>query len=105
MIEMSIQVIIAHPNAHTGLLHAIFTQGRTSQNSLFAKSSITIVHEQETGSGVTGDVNVLPPVFIKIRRYDGHAVGGCGSRDAGLLRYISERSIAIVSIKGMPARG
>src|SRR6476660_9484985 len=101
---MSIQVIITHPDAHTGLLHAIFTQGRTSQHSLFAKSSITIVHEQETWSGVTGDINVLPSVFIKISRNDCHAVGGCGLCNAGLLSYIGERPVAIVSIKGIPAR-
>src|SRR5216684_9193825 len=102
---MAVQVIIAHPDTHTRLLHAIFAQGRTPQYSFFTKRSISIVHEQKTGSGVAGDVDILPSVLIKIRRHDRHAVGGRGARDSGLLTYVGERSVAVVSIKGMPARG
>src|SRR5579859_4337898 len=99
---MSIQIVIPDANAHTGLLHAIIAQGRASQYSLFTKRSITIVHEQQTGSGIAGDVNVLPSVFIKIRGNDSHAVGGWGSCDASLLRYVGERPVAVVSIQGVP---
>src|SRR5215470_5798314 len=102
---MAVQIVIADSDAHTRLLHAIFAQSRTPQYSFLTKRSISIVHEQKTRSGVAGDVDILPSVFIKIRRYDRHAVGGRGARDAGLLTYIGERSVAVVSIKGIPARG
>src|SRR5215467_1942543 len=102
---MAVQIVVADSDAHTCLLHAIFAQGRTPQNSFFTKRSISIVHEQKTGSGVASDVDILPSVFIKIRRYDRHAIGGRGARDAGLLTYIREGSVAVVSIKEIPARG
>src|SRR5205823_4142382 len=66
-IEVSVQVIIADANPHARLLHAIVAQGRTAQHAFFAKSSVTIVHEQKTWSGVASDIDVLPSVFVKIR--------------------------------------
>ena len=44
-VKMPIEVIIADAHAHTGLLHAVITQGGTPQHAFFAKSSISIVHE------------------------------------------------------------
>ena len=81
------------------MLHAIVAQGRTPQHAFLAKSSVTIVHKQKTWSGVAGNIDVLPSVFVKIRRYDSHAIGGCGARDAGLLRYIGEGSVAVVAVQ------
>src|SRR6266705_1444186 len=100
---MPVQVIIADSDPHTRLLHAIVAQGRTSQYSFFAKSPIMIVHEQQTGGGIAGDIDILPSVFIKIRRRDCHAVAGWRLRDAGFLTYIGERSVSVISIERMGA--
>src|SRR5262249_15562016 len=65
--------------------------------------SISVVHEKQTGRGVAGHIDVLPSVFIEIRRNDGHAVSRRSSRDAGLLCHVGERSVAIVPIESVLA--
>src|ERR1700737_430653 len=102
---MSVQVIVADADAHASLLHAVFAQRGAAQHPFFAKSSVTIVHEEETGSGVTGDVDVRPSVFVKIGGNGRHTVGGGGTRDAGFLAYIGESSVAVVAIERIPAGG
>ena len=75
-VKMPVQIVIADPHPHTRLLHTIVAQRHAAYDSFFAKSPIMIVHKKKTGSGVTGDVDILPSVFIKIRRNHSHAVSG-----------------------------
>src|SRR5207342_2440392 len=73
-VEVSVQIVVANPNAHARLLHAIFAQPYTAQDSFFTKRPISIVHEQETWSGIGGNVNVLPTILIEIGGDDGQAI-------------------------------
>src|SRR5215469_12014311 len=102
---MPVEIIIADAYAHARLLHPVFAESNAAEHSFFAESSIMVVHEQKTGSRVTGDVDVLPTVFIKIRRHNGHAITGRGFGNSGLLRHIGESSVAVVSIQGVLASG
>ncbi len=102
---MAVEIVVADSDAHAGLLHAVFAESDAPQHAFLAKSAITIVHEEQTGSGVTGDVDVLPAVFIKIGGDDRHAVGGWGVVDAGFLSYVSEGPVAVVAIEGMLTGG
>ena len=71
---MSVQIVVADADPHARLLHAIFAQPYTSQDSFFAKRSIAIIHEQETRSGIGSDVDVLPTILIEIGRHDCQAI-------------------------------
>ena len=73
-VKMSVQIVIADPDSHARLLHAIFAQRYASQTPFFTKCSISIVHEQETGSGIGGDVDVLPTILIEVGRDHSQAI-------------------------------
>src|SRR5262245_36473185 len=100
---MTVQVIIANPHAHPRLLHPVVAQCRAAQDSLFTKRSIPVIHEKQAGCGIAGYIDVLPSIFIKIRRDHSHAVSGCRPGDAGLLCHVGEGSVAVVSIESMLA--
>src|SRR5438046_10004192 len=98
-IKLSVKVIIADSHAHSCLLRAVVAEGHAPQYSLFAKRSVTIVHEKQTGSRVASNVNVWPSVFVEIRRHHRHTVALCSLRDAGRPADVGERSIAIVPVQ------
>src|SRR5256884_5484087 len=102
-IKMSVKVIIADSHAHSCLLRAVVAEGHAPQYSLFAKRSVTIVHEEQTGSRVASNVNVWPSVFVEIRRHHGHTVALCSLRDAGRPADVGEPSIAIVPVQRTPS--
>src|SRR5437588_11338073 len=100
-IKMSVKVIIADSHAHSCLLRAVVAEGHAPQYSLFAKRSLTIVHEEPAGSRVAGNVNVWPSVFVQIYGHHGHAITLGGLRDACRPADVGERSIAIVPVQRM----
>ena len=74
-------------------------------NAFFPKSSIMIVHKEQTGRGVAGDVDVSPAIFVQVSRDHRHAVAFGGAGNTGLFTYIGEGSVAIVMVEGMSAGG
>src|SRR5438034_4419816 len=104
-IEVPIQIIIAHCDAHARLRQAVVVQGHAPQKALFAKRSIVVVHEKKARSGIASDVNVRPAIFIKIGCYHRQTVTRSHLRDARGFTYIRERPVAVVSIKPVTAGG
>jgi hypothetical protein len=45
-VKMTIEVVVADADSHARLLHTIFTNGDSAEQTFFAESSIMIVHEQ-----------------------------------------------------------
>src|SRR5438876_7937925 len=101
-IKMSVKVIIADSHSHSCLLRAVVAESHAPQCSLFAKRSVMIVHEEQTGSRVASNVNVWPSVFVEIRRHHRHTVALGSLRDACRPADVGERSIAIVPVQRMP---
>src|SRR5258708_152227 len=60
-----------------------------------------VVHEKQTWCGVTGDVNILPSVFIEIRGDYSHPVTRASPRNSSMFTYIGESSVTVVSIERM----
>src|SRR5204862_6409674 len=100
-IKMSVKVIIADSHAHSCLLRAVVAEGHAPQYSLFAKRSVTIVHEEQTGSRVASNANVWPSVFVEIRSKHRHTIALRGLLDASPTAEVCERSIAIVPVEQM----
>ena len=66
-VQMAIQVVIANSNTHATQLLSIAAQRDTANQSLLAERSVAVVHEQETWSGVAGNKDVWPAVFVGIK--------------------------------------
>src|ERR1700721_2492878 len=71
--ERAVQLVVAHADAHPGLLGAIFAQRAAALQSFFGEGSVVAIPEKQTGRGIAGDVDVGPAVVIKIRRYRGES--------------------------------
>ena len=71
---MPIQIVVSDSYAHACLLHAIVAQGHAAQDAFFAKRSIVVVHEEQAGRGIAGNVDVGPTVLVKIRSNHRHAI-------------------------------
>ena len=57
-IKVTVEVVVADADAHSGLLFAVVAKSHAAQDALFAESAVVIVHEEQAGSGVAGDVNI-----------------------------------------------
>ena len=44
-IEMAVQIVIADPDSHAGLLHAVFAERHSAQHTFFRKFAFPIVDE------------------------------------------------------------
>ena len=102
---MSVQVVVADPNSHAGLLRPVVAEGDAALHAFFAKRAIVIVHEQQTGSGVARHVDIRPAVLIQIGGDYSHAIGTGGLRDARLSTDVGERSIPVIAIQGVLPHG
>src|SRR5207302_6462340 len=100
-LQVPVQIIVADAAAHPRLLHAVVAKGHSSHYAFLAKSSVMIVHEQQTGCRVRGNVDVGPSVFVKIGGNHSHAIGFAFGNSC-LMADIGECSIAIVSVERMP---
>src|ERR1700676_2429584 len=49
-VEMSVEVIVSDPDAHSRLFHSIFTQCNPASDTFFTKGPVAIVHKQQAGS-------------------------------------------------------
>src|SRR6266851_4353538 len=96
---MSVEVVIANPDPHARLLFAIIAECNAAQNSLFAKRSVVVVHEQQTRSGIASNINVWPAVFVQISSHHSHAVALFGLRDACLQADIGKRTVPSVFVE------
>jgi hypothetical protein len=74
-VEMTVQVVVAHGHAHSGLLDSVITKGHTAKHAFLAEGAVAVVHEQQTGRGIAGHVDIGPTVFVKISGNNGHTVG------------------------------
>ena len=102
-IERAIEVIVADTNSHAGLFHPVLAEGDAAQQAFLAKRAVMIVHEKQAGSGIAGDKKVRPTVIIEISRNHGHAIALAQLRDASLLTYLAEGTVAIIVIERMIA--
>jgi hypothetical protein len=64
-----------------------------------------IVHKQETRSGIAGDKNIRPAIFVEISRDDCHPVAFSRFCDPSLLADVDKSTVAIVSIQRMYSSG
>ena len=48
-IEMAVQIVIAHSDAHSGLLHAVIAERYSAHYAFFPERSVMVIHEQQTG--------------------------------------------------------
>src|SRR5580693_10079211 len=102
---MPVEVIVANANPHPRLFFSVIAERYPSHHSLFAKRSVMVVHEEQTGGGIASNVDVGPAIFVQIRRHDGHAIALCSRSDAGLLADVGKRPVAVVSVERMVPRG
>ena len=100
---MPVGVVVADADAHAGLLAAILAERDAAQHAFLAERAVVVVHEQQAGRRIAGDVDVGPSVFVEIGGDDGHAVARRRGGDAGLFADVRERAVAVVAIQRMPA--
>src|SRR5208337_1276204 len=102
---MPVEIVIANPHPHARLFFSIVTESYPPQYSFFAECSVMVVHEKQAGSGIAGDVNIRPSVFIQIRCHHGHAIAWRSLRDTCLLADVGKRPVAVVSVEQMASHG
>ena len=103
-IEVAVEIVIAHADAHSGLFLAVFAERHAAHHTLFAKSSVVVVHEKQAGSGIAGHVDIGPAIFVEIRGNHRHSVASSQRRNPGLHAHVRESAVAIVAIERMHTR-
>src|SRR4051812_7518487 len=101
---MSVEIVVSDANTHTGLFHAIIAQRNPTHHAFFAESSIMVVHEKKAGSGIAGNEDVGPSIFVEISGNYRHPITLRSGGDACLLGNFSEGPIPVVAIKRMSTR-
>ena len=98
-VEVAVEVEIADPDPHAGLLHAVFVERDAALEAGLGERAVVIVAEEEAGRGIAGDVDVRPAVVIEIGRDRGHAVAALGFGDARRIADVRERAVAVVVVE------
>ena len=104
-IEPAVAVVVAHANAHARLFVAIFAVGAAGHDGDVGERAVVIVVKQDARLRVHSDINVGPAVVIEIVGDCRDRIARAGLQDAGLLRDIGKRSVAIVVIKNVGVAG
>ena len=71
---MPIAVVVADSQPHACLLLAILTVAHTAHSTFLAKCSVVVVHEQQAGARVAGNIDVGPAIVVEIRGNRSQAV-------------------------------
>ena len=75
---------------------AIFAVGASGHDRNVSESAVVIVVEQHAGLRVHGNIDVRPPVVVKIIGDGRNRIAGTGLQDSRLLRDIRKCAVAIV---------
>src|ERR1700750_390428 len=102
-VEGSVQDEIANAYTHAGLLHSVFTQGDAAVQGFFNESAIVLVAKEQARRGIAGNVDVRPPVIVKISGDDRQTVSCAGLFDAGFFAYLAERAVSVVAVERVRA--
>src|ERR1700727_3029551 len=102
---MAVQIVIAHPNAHSRLLHAVVAECHSAQHTFFAERSIVVVHEKQTRGGIAGNKDVGPSVFVEIGSDYRHPIGPRRARNPRLLAHVGEGPVAVVTVSRVSSGG
>ena len=102
-IEPTVAVIVSHTHAHPGLFLPVLVVSVSRHDSDVFERPIVFVMKKDAGLGINRHVDVGPAVVVEIVGDGGNRITRPGLQDAGLLRYIGERPIAIVMVKDIHA--
>src|ERR1700724_2300273 len=100
-IEVAVEIIVPHSDAHSRLFLTVFAEGHSANDTLFAKSSVMVVHEKQTWRRIASYVNIRPAVLVEIRGHHRHSVASPEGRHTGCNTHIGKSSIPVVSVEGM----
>ena len=65
-IEPSVTVVVRHGDPHPSLLMPVVTVSAAGHDSDIRERTVVVVLEQDARFGVHGDINVRPPIVVKI---------------------------------------
>src|SRR5262250_876882 len=65
-VEMPIAVVIANAYPHPRLFFSIGAQSDSSEDTLFPKRTVVVVHEKQAGGRVTSHVDIRPAVLVQV---------------------------------------
>src|SRR5579863_67088 len=99
---MASEIVISDPNAHARLFHAVFVKRYAAQNTFLPKRPIMVVHEEQTGSGIAGDKNIRPAVFVEVGADRSHAIVSARLGYPGRLADVGECAVSIVAVQILP---
>src|SRR5580658_9723898 len=63
-IEEPVTIVVDGVSAHATLRAAVCVVGHSGQHSALAKSAVAVVHEQQAGGGIVGDIDIGPAIVI-----------------------------------------
>src|SRR5262249_3995755 len=67
--------------------------------------AVVVVAEQNAGLGIDGDINVRPPIVVKVISHGGDGVARPRLEDARLLGNVSKGAVPIVVVEQVRAAG
>ena len=102
-IQNAVAIEVGHRKAHAGLLHAVGIQGQTALDAFLGKRPVVIVMEEQRRRGITSQVDIRPPVVIKVGCNGRESKGRTRLPDSGFLRNILERPIPAIAIQKLAA--
>jgi hypothetical protein len=101
---MPIKIKVPDSHPHPGLLHTIVVQCDAPENPFFAEGPIVVIKKKKAWRGIASNVDIRPPVLIKICRHYGHSIVFAWPPDSRLRGHIGKFTVTIVVIKDMRTR-
>jgi len=65
-IDMAVEVVVAHADAHAGLFDAVIAKSRAALETFFAECAVAIVHLQKAGGGIAGYKYIRPAILVEV---------------------------------------
>ena len=87
------------------MLLPVFVVGAAGLDGDVGERAVVVVAVEDTRGRVAGNVNIGPAVVIEVRRHRSKRVMARRLQDAGLLRHVGKRAVAVVVIQDVGRGG
>src|SRR5215472_5796905 len=104
-VQVAVAIVVGNTYTHARLLLAVLVVRAPSHDRDVRKGAVVVVAEQYAGLGIDGDINVGPPVVVKIIGHSSDRVARPRLENARFLGNVREGAVPVVVVKHVRAAG
>src|SRR5260370_16579505 len=98
-IEEPVAVVVHGVRAHSTLSPSVRIVSRSGEHTALAKSSIAVIHEEQAGRRIVGDVDIRPAIIVIVTDTGRETKGELSFTDSRRFRYFRKSAVRVISIQ------